>query len=256
MGEAIKGSRQHWVIGTKFGHKYLPDFAREQLWSNKDVLKQLEDSLKALQTDYVDVYMFHSCKNNLQDDALWTMLEKQKAAGKIRHLGLSLKKVITDNVFQTGYAAEHGIEVIELLYNRLDRSPEDKVFSICMENDIGVLARVPLASGLLSGKYKPGAQFIKSDIRSMQDRSVLDARLALVEEIHKNEVPAGTDMAESYIPVTIITRIAYKPLKIYIICSFLLDFSSNTRYNYNVYWRCSYDISICEKQAEWYYICL
>lgn len=197
VGEAIRGKREDWIIATKFGHKFLPAFGREQIWSSKDVLKQLDDSLKALKTDYVDVYMFHSPTNNeLQNDEVWSLLNQQKAEGKIKHFGLSLKPALDDNVFQTNFASERGVEVIEILYNRLDRGPEAETFSLCIKNNLGVLARVPLASGLLSGKYKPGAQFISSDFRSVQDRKALDERLSLVEKIQKDEVPDGVNMPE------------------------------------------------------------
>jgi len=197
IGEALKGNREKWVIGTKFGHRFKPSFGREQIWDAKGVIKQLEDSLKALQTDYVDLYMFHSCTNDeLNNDELWTALHKQVEAGKIRHLALSLKPVITDNLYQTETASKLGAEAIEIVYNRLDRGPEKEVFPFCAKNDLGILARVPLASGFLSGKYKPGAQFPESDVRSVQDRIAMDLRLKEVEEIRNKEVSKDMDMAQ------------------------------------------------------------
>jgi aryl-alcohol dehydrogenase-like predicted oxidoreductase len=88
------------------------------------------------------------------------------------------------------------VETIQVIYNRLDRTPEEQVFSICQQQDLGVLARVPLASGFLSGKYKPGVSFAVNDIRARQDKAVVERRLREVEDIRRNEAPAGIDLAQ------------------------------------------------------------
>jgi aryl-alcohol dehydrogenase-like predicted oxidoreductase len=196
IGQAVEKEREAWIIATKFGHKFTRPFERIEQWSPQEVLQQLEASLKALRTDTIDLYQFHSGTDQVfaQDD-LWTMLNRQVQAGKIRYLGLSLSSRI-DNVYQTERAAQVGASVIQVVYNRLDRTPEEQVLPLCREHDLGVLARVPLASGLLSGKYQPGTVFTQEDdIRSRQDQPELQRRLKLVQEIQQNEVPAGTAMA-------------------------------------------------------------
>ena len=66
----------------------------------------------------------------------------------------------------------------------------------CLKQDLGVLARVPLASGFLSGKYKPGTEFAnKDDVRSLHDKEEVAKRLKLVQEIQRTEVPEGATMA-------------------------------------------------------------
>lgn len=83
--------RENWVVATKFGHHFQGHLQREQLWRAEDVLKQLDDSLRALQTEYVDLYQFHSgTDEQFDNDKLWSMLDRQKQAGKIRHLGVSI----------------------------------------------------------------------------------------------------------------------------------------------------------------------
>jgi aryl-alcohol dehydrogenase-like predicted oxidoreductase len=155
---------------------------------------QLEESLRALQTDYVDLYQFHSGPDEAFDnDALWTMLDKQVQAGTIRNLGISIGA--NDNIHQTAKATEVNAKAIQVVYNRIDQKPEEAVFPSCIEQDLGVLARVPLASGYLSGKYKPGAVF-EDNVRRGHKREDIDAKLALVEQIQASEVPAGVGMAE------------------------------------------------------------
>lgn len=196
IGQVVEKDRHSWIIATKFGHNYTGYFEREQLWSPDDVQAQLEASLRALRTDYIDLYQFHSGTDEaFNQEALWHMLGEQVKAGKIRHLGISISSTI-DAVHQVQNAVEVGAGVIQVVYNRLDREPEEKVLPICREKDLGVLARVPLASGFLSGKYKPGTEFTnQTDVRSRHDKEAVQKRLALVQEIQQNELPAGVAMA-------------------------------------------------------------
>jgi aryl-alcohol dehydrogenase-like predicted oxidoreductase len=195
VGQAVKGQRERWVIATKFGHHFHDRFERTDHWSADEVQQQLEDSLRALQTDYIDLYQFHSGTDEVFDnDVLWAMLNRQIEAGKIRHLGISIGS--NDNLYQTAKATAVGAGAIQVIYNRIDRKPEERVFPSCLEQDLGVLARVPLASGYLSGKYKPGTVFDDStDVRSRHEREVVERRLQEVAEIQQREVPAGVDMA-------------------------------------------------------------
>jgi len=187
-------NRDDFVIATKFGHKFHHLFDRTQEWSPIQVLEQLEASLKALRVDAIDLYQFHSGTDEMFDnDDLWTMLDKQIQAGKIKHLGTSIGS--NDNLHQTAASTKVGSKAIQVVYNRLDRTPEQRVFPSCMEQNLGVLARVPLASGFLSGKYKPGAVFGETDTRHRQERAIVEQRLQEVQSIQAQEVPAGTDMA-------------------------------------------------------------
>lgn len=189
-----KRKREDWIVATKFGHHFHERFTRTDVFEPGDVVKQLDASLKALQTEYIDLYQFHSGPDHVFDnDELWTVLDKQVQAGKIRHLGTSIAK--NDNVHQTEASTQVGSKVIQVVYNRLDRKPEEAVFPSCQRQDLGVLARVPLASGYLSGKYKPGATFDKTDVRHRHDAALVQARLQEVERISREEVPAGVNMA-------------------------------------------------------------
>ncbi len=196
IGQTIENDRDSWIVATKFGHKFHRNFERTDQWSPQEVRQQLEDSLRALRTDYVDLYQFHSGNDEVFDnDDLWAMLAKQVEAGKIRHLGISVSSNI-DNRPQTEQAVEVGAGAIQVVYNRLDRGPEADVLPICREQDLGVLARVPLASGFLSGKYAPGTEFTgENDIRSKHDKEEVQRRLELVAEIQRNELPEGVAMA-------------------------------------------------------------
>ncbi len=187
-------NREDFVVATKFGHDFNGRFERHQLWKPDEVLRQLDASLMALKTEYIDLYQFHSGANEafFQDD-LWTMLDKQVQSGKIRHLGTSIGS--NDNLHQTESSSRVGSEVIQVVYNRLDRKPEERVFPSCLEQNLGVLARVPLASGYLSGKYKPGNVFPETDVRHRHQPEETRRKLEMVAEIRQHEVPEGVAMA-------------------------------------------------------------
>lgn len=195
VGKAIAGDRDQWIVATKFGHKFHSNFERTDEWSPQQVVQQLEASLRALGTDYIDLYQFHSGADAVFDqDDLWQVLKQQVQAGKIRHLGISIGS--NDNLHQTQHATQVGAGAIQVVYNRLDRTPEERVFPECLAQDLGVLARVPLASGYLTGKYKPGTDFVaQDDVRSRQNKEEVQAKLKMVEQIKQTEVPAGVAMA-------------------------------------------------------------
>jgi len=196
IGQALKelGARDQFVIATKFGHKFHAPFNRTEPRKPADIEQQLDDSLHSLQTDHVELYQYHSwADSEFDNDQVRAVLEKAKAAGKILHIGNSISP--SDKSTQVEKSPVHHVEAIQLIYNRLARTPEDSVFPVCERLKLGVLARVPLASGFLSGKYKPGATFPETDIRHRRDPADRDAKLAEVEKIRKAELPAGVSMA-------------------------------------------------------------
>lgn len=195
IGRALPGRREDWIIATKFGHRFLGHNRRDTEWSTAQVAAQLEASLRALRTDYIDLYQFHSGPDGeyFRED-LWTALQTQVKAGRIRHLGVSISSQ-SENLAQVEAAPRFGIGAVQLVYNRLDDGPEARVLPTCARLGLGVLARVPLASGYLSGKYGPGHAFPADDVRSSHDPAKAAARLEKALEIRRAEVPPGMDMA-------------------------------------------------------------
>jgi aryl-alcohol dehydrogenase-like predicted oxidoreductase len=195
IGHSIQHDRDQWIVATKFGHKFKKNFERDNIIDPAGVLQQLEDSLRALRTDYIDLYQFHSLDDDaFRTEALWETLDKEVQKGKIRHLGISIGS--NENLWQTQQAGAVKAETIQVVYNRLNRAPEKEVFAECQKQNLGVLARVPLASGYLSGKYRPGAKFPANDMRAQwHSAENREAQLAEVEKIRADELPEGGDMA-------------------------------------------------------------
>lgn len=195
IGQAVSTRRKDWVIATKFGHKFESFMQRSEPRTGPEVEKQLEDSLRALRTDYVDLYQYHSVRDSeFQRDDVKRVLEKAVQAGKVLHVGASISP--NTNIVQTDLATQFNVETIQVVYNRLDRAAEQAVLPSCQRQSLGVLARVPLASGHLSGKYKPGMRFGDHDVRNKLKPAELDKRLEEVARIGREEVPEGVPMAQ------------------------------------------------------------
>lgn len=148
MGEVFEGVRSEIVICTKGG---MVSNDGQQNFSNKHLIDSLNGSLKRLKTDYVDVYMLHSPKPEvLKNQELFDLLVYFKKSGRILEYGVSLDspkdgiQIIND----------YGIKIIEVNYNILDhRAVDNGLLYYCMENDVKVICRTPLAQGILSGKF-------------------------------------------------------------------------------------------------------
>ena len=186
--------RSRWIVATKFGHHFNSFLNRTDDFSVAGVRAQLDASLRALRVEAIDLYQFHSGSDELfQNEKLWTMLAEQKRAGKIRHLGVSILQKGSE--LQAREAARFGAETLQVFYNRLDRRPEELFFPSARRDNLGIIGRVPLASGLLTGKYKPGATFAANDVRSTFAVEKMQRDLVEVERLQKEEVPSGVPMA-------------------------------------------------------------
>jgi myo-inositol catabolism protein IolS len=193
VGNAIKSMRARWIVATKFGHNRSSDLPAETHWQASQVQLQLDASLRALQTDYIDIYQFHSgTREQLDNDELWTMLNKQVEAGKIRFLGISIGQ--PNQLYQVDRASALGVSVIQTIYNAINTKAAETVLPSCQRQDLGVLARVPLASGFLSGKYQPDAHFPADDVRAERKAEVNEQQITQALEILK-QVPPGVEPA-------------------------------------------------------------
>lgn len=186
--------RSKWIIATKFGHCFDAD-KKVDAFAISKVCQQLEDSLRALKTDFVDVYQFHSGTDaQYFNEELWEMLNQQKVAGKIRSLGLSVssKGELTGQVRD---AQKFGIDVIQIVYNRIEHRAEQLYFPHAECAHLGVLARVPLAHGLLGGKYTAAPTFSGKDWRVKFAKEKIAADMREVEQI-RAQLPQGIKLSQ------------------------------------------------------------
>ncbi len=186
IGNAIAGAREKWIIATKFGHNHANDLENDNYLPGQ-VQLQLEESLRALQTDVIDIYQIHSAGYKyFNNDELWTMLNKQVQAGKIRFLGNSVPLHAIPR--QIPKSREYGIDVIQVPYNAISLEAEQTLFPLAREMDLGIIARSPLAMGFLSGKYREGHTFPKSDVRGMLlPQENVDRQIREAKEVLRNK---------------------------------------------------------------------
>lgn len=191
-------NRNNWILATKFGHTYKGFLDVEDSWSPQDVKQQLENSLNALCTDYIDIYQFHSGGNNIFDnDELWGALEKEKQMGKIRYLAVSISEelVLNGDLLQIHKAKERGVDIIQVRYNWLHREAEKVLIPECTKLKLGILVRQPLAYGYLSGKYNAHSQFPENDVRHWLKRDRFSKEMGSIQKLREN-LRNNTDMAK------------------------------------------------------------
>jgi len=199
IGYGLRSNRDQWIIATKFGQKLDGNGNNIHDFTAKNILLQLEKSLKSLKTDYIDIYQFHSGSNDdFINDDIWEMLNKEVEKGKIRYLGLSIvdSYVKENNLFQIEKMKEMNTNIVQVVYNRLNMQPEDSLIPYCIKNNINIIARVPLAKGFLSGKYAVNNIFDPNDVRASYSQESNNKMLMEVEKIKNNEVPDGINMAQ------------------------------------------------------------
>jgi aryl-alcohol dehydrogenase-like predicted oxidoreductase len=188
LGKALKSARQNVVICTKYGHS--PEWVTN--FDTDAIRPSLEGSLRRLQTDYVDILLVHNPPRELMDGreaAQYEELERLKAEGKIREYGVSLDwRLELEMVVETTRS-----NAIEVFFNAFYQEPQP-AFGQAQERGVGLIVKVPLDSGWLSGRYRGDHQF--DDVRKRWSPEILARRAALVEQFAAL-VPEGTSLAHA-----------------------------------------------------------
>src|SRR5689334_6743350 len=158
IGKLIAGERHRWIVATKVGN-VMQDPLLERGLSRRWMIKACEDSLKRLGTDYVDIYYLHREDPDTPLEETVDALGRLHAAGKIRYSGLSNFRAwrIARLVELCRAAGVPQPIVCQPYYNAMNRMPEVEVLPCCAHYGLGVVPYSPLARGVLTGKYPPGA---------------------------------------------------------------------------------------------------
>ena len=190
------------VVATKAGRR-LPNQTVEG-YTRENLTSWVEDSLENLSTDCLDLLQLHCPPTALYyQPEVFGYLDDLVTAGKIRHYGVSVERVE-----EALKAIEFpNVKTVQIIFNCFRLRPADLFFEVAKKKRIGILARVPLASGLLTGKFNKASQFAKDDHRQFNRHGEAfdmgetfsgvdyDVALAAVEEIRKL-VPTGASMAQ------------------------------------------------------------
>jgi len=172
-----------------------PTFTIEECFPASHIIEYTEKSLKNLAVDCIDLQQFHVWEDGWAGRDEWkTAVEKLKKEGKVKHFGVSVNRWEPDNVLNTLKTGM--IDSVQVIYNIFDQNPEDKLFPLCRELNIGIIARVPFDEGTLTGMLTKETVFPKDDWRSTY--FVPDNLIPSVEHADalKPLVPPGMTMAE------------------------------------------------------------
>jgi aryl-alcohol dehydrogenase-like predicted oxidoreductase len=173
----------------------LPTYKYLDVFSPDHVLKYADLIRKKLRVDSIDLLQFHVWDDSWTDEPEFlATVEKLKDGGWIRYFGLSLNRWEPEN----GLRALHTglVDVVQVIYNIFDQSPEDKLLPICQELSVGVIARVPLDEGSLGGRMTFETRFPKDDWRSLYfGPENLANTIQRVDKL-KKIVPAGMTLPE------------------------------------------------------------
>jgi aryl-alcohol dehydrogenase-like predicted oxidoreductase len=149
LGKALQSKRKETILATKVGNQWRADGSGWDWNPRKEyVITAVEESLRRLRTDYIDLYQLHGGTIEDPIDETIEAFELLKQCGKIRYYGISS---IRPNVIRE-YIKRSKIVSVMMQYSLADRRPEETILSLLKENNIGVLIRGSLAQGLLVGK--------------------------------------------------------------------------------------------------------
>ena len=161
LAKALGSRRKEAVITTKFGVGY-PDKPNYRDSTRQRVMESIDKSLKALNTDHVDVYLIHWPDRNTPFEEPMRALDDLVKQGKVRAVGLSNFKL---NEIQACLSVRR-VDVVQYCWNMFDRRMHKEIFPYCNENGIGVMAYGSLAYGMLTGTLSEEKVFEQGDWRA------------------------------------------------------------------------------------------
>ncbi|MBC80885.1 MAG: aldo/keto reductase [Gammaproteobacteria bacterium] len=188
LGKAIAGKRDDLVIATKFGMT-MDDSGFKKGASRRYIMQTVEDSLRRLNTDYIDLYQQHFPDPQTPIEETLRALDDLVHQGKVRYLGCSNFSgwQVSDADWTARDLNLNRFVTAQNLYSLIDRSIEKEVMPACEQYGLGILPYFPLASGLLTGKYTRGSEPPEgSRLSSWGDRkksALSDDNFDLVEKL-------------------------------------------------------------------------
>ena len=179
IGKFIKGKEGKVFVATKCGRHITPHVSAG--YTREAIVRYTEDSLKRLGVDALDLIQLHCPPTDVfYRPEIFETLQDLRRAGKIRHFGVSVERV------EEGLKAMEyeGMSSIQVIYNMFRQRPAELLFSLAKEKGVGIICRVPLASGLLTGKFSSESVFGRADHRFFNRKG---------EAFDKGETFSGVD---------------------------------------------------------------
>lgn len=179
VGRLVRQRSERIYVATKCGRRLQPH--TNEAYTVKSLRGFVEDSLRNMQLETIDLIQLHSAPNEVYyRPELFELFDRLKEEGKIRSLGVSVEKVE-----QALKAVEYdNVDSVQIIFNMFRHRPAETFFARAQERNVGIIVRVPLASGLLTGKFDQHTNFQPGDHRH-------DNRQG--EQFDKGETFSGVD---------------------------------------------------------------
>lgn len=169
VGQVVRARKEQIYVATKVPprNRRWPaagDVPVQEVFPGDYVTRCAEESLRNLGRETIDLLQLHVWTDEFVGGGDWAeAIDRLKRQGKVRHFGISLGEHTPANGLK---ALETGlVDAVQVIYNVFDQSPEDHLFPACRRLNVGVLARVPLDEGGLTGKVTPATEFAPDDFR-------------------------------------------------------------------------------------------
>ncbi len=203
IGKVLKERKEKVYIATKIPPLMWPpppNTHAKDAFPKESIIKHVEQSLKNLGVDCIDLIQLHSWRENWTNDTDWyeTLLELRKS-GKIKFIGVSVHDNLEDEAL--GLIETGRVDTIQVVYNVLAQTPQKTLFPKALKYNIGIISRVPLAYGALTGKFTKDTRFAENDFRAGKySGTALDK---VVEKVETYKKVVGTSDKETLISYAI-----------------------------------------------------
>ena len=189
IGEVFKDMRSEIILSTKYGYDFagVEQIGHSELPQKFDeafTKKALRDSLERLQTDHLDMYGLHNPKlEHIRNESIFEVLDDFIKEGTIKTYQVALGPAI--GWTQEGLEAmdKSNLSAVQTVYNILEQTPGNELMEKAVEKNVGILVRVPEASGILTGKVNADTKIDEKDHRSVRKGEWIKASLKKVEQI-------------------------------------------------------------------------
>ena len=194
VSKLIAANRDYWVLATKVFNP-MGDKPNQSGLGRKWLMQEIDASLKRLGTNYIDIWYFHiDDRNTPVEESLATVAEIMRA-GKVRYFGLSNYQAW--RVAQIVHTCEQlGMPkpiVCQPYYNAMNRQPETELFPACAHYGLGIVPYSPLARGVLTGKYAPGAAPPEESRAGRKDRRLMETEFRAESLVMAQEIKAHAE---------------------------------------------------------------
>jgi len=202
IGEVFKGMRNEIVISTKYGYEFegAKQIGHSELPQRFDPLfteHALRNSLARLQTDYIDVYGLHNPKMyHIKDDVIFNTLDNKINEGVIGTYQVALGPAIGWTREGIEAMSRKNVSAVQTVYNILEQTPGNELIENAAKRNVGILVRVPDASGILTGKVKADTKIDEKDHRSVRRGEWVKSSLEKVEQLRPIAERNGLNITE------------------------------------------------------------